>query len=239
MEWKENVERRMLCKCSNFAFPCGNTKLYSLFFRSKGYANLFVLSKADLNEAIAEYPQAQAVLKRRAQSVMRRNALRERKKHSPNEKPEVVIANPKTPPPSPKLLEAVIRALPEKSQALQLLTRGSKRTQKRKLSNRSVTFSSAKNEILKECTEKDQVKSLSSPDLLSSVQKALQDQENFANLTDAEKAKLVREKIDDNRLFSKRNISRSENENVNGSIEIRSLPNFKENNEQDIEITRF
>lgn len=186
-----------------------------------------------MNEAIAEYPQAQAILKRRAQSVMRRNALRERKKHSSNEKPEVVIANPKTPPPSPKLLEAVIRALPKKSQALQLLTRGSKRTQKRTFSNRSVTIDSSK-----ECEEMDQLKSLSSPDLLSSVQKALKDQEVFANLTDAEKAQLVRDKFDDNRLFNKKNISTS-NENIHESLEIKSIPNSDDNNEVDVEITRF
>lgn len=198
-----------------------------------------MLSKADLNEAIAEYPQAQAILKRRAQSVMRRNALRERKKRGVSDKPEVVIGNPSTPPPSPKLLEAVIRALPEESQALQLLTRGSKRTQRRKFSNRSTTVDSSKDEITSELERIDDAKSLSSPDLFSSVQRALKDQETFANLTDAEKAQLVREKADEGRLFCKRDISKSSEDVQVGTIEMKSVPSSDDNIEPEIEITRF
>lgn len=99
--------------------------------KSKGFSNLFVLSKADLNEALAQYPQAQQILKRRAHSVMRKNAARERNRanicSSSNNSIDVVIKNPSTPWTPPKLLETVIRALPEESSAVKLLTQGSKR----------------------------------------------------------------------------------------------------------------
>lgn len=49
-----------------------------IIFRSRGYSHLFILSKADLNEALELYPQAQSILKHRAQSVMRKNDARER-----------------------------------------------------------------------------------------------------------------------------------------------------------------
>lgn len=97
--------------------------------RARGFVNLFVLSKADLNEAIVHYPDAQAALKKRARSLMRKNAEREKEE---NEKADdVVIDNPKTPHQEPKLLTAVIQALPTKSAAAKLLTQGSKKRRKR------------------------------------------------------------------------------------------------------------
>lgn len=98
--------------------------------KSKGFSNLFVLSKSDLNDALAQYPQAQAILKRRAHSVMRKNAARERNRanmSSSNNSIDVVIKNPSTPRSPPKLLETVIKALPEESSAVRLLTQGSRR----------------------------------------------------------------------------------------------------------------
>ena len=41
---------------------------------SKGYANLFVLSKSDWNEVIAYYPNAQAILKKKANALIKKNA---------------------------------------------------------------------------------------------------------------------------------------------------------------------
>lgn len=162
-----------------------------------------MLSKADLNEAIAQYPQAQAILKRRAQSVMRRNRAREIKEHGkllPLNNADVVIANPVTPPTTPKLLETVIKALPEESPAVQLLTRGSKkRTQIRRASS---VPSECISMITDECADKPvpELKTLpeiqvskdrESPDLLQEIESALAKRNKHMNLTDSEKALIV------------------------------------------------
>ncbi|XP_059469350.1 cyclic nucleotide-gated cation channel beta-1 [Neocloeon triangulifer] len=48
--------------------------------RSQGYSNLFVLSKADLNEAIQHYPEAQEILRKKAEGLVAQNAERERQR---------------------------------------------------------------------------------------------------------------------------------------------------------------
>lgn len=121
--------------------------------KSKGFSNLFVLSKADLNEALAQYPQAQQILKRRAHSVMRKNAARERSRanmSSSNNSIDVVIKNPSTPRSPPKLLETVIKALPEESSAVKLLTQGSKRVKSdsQKVSSTMLAAASAASTIV-------------------------------------------------------------------------------------------
>lgn len=158
---------------------------------------MFVLSKADLNDAIAQYPQAQAILKRRAQSVMRKNAARERKEASKASplSVDVVISNPKTPPSPPKLLETVIKALPEESAAVQLLTRGSRRVKRRRISvgrehTELPTITKNETPCLKvNSNNNEDALAPSSPDLLSSIQMALAHQN--MNLTDTEKALIV------------------------------------------------
>lgn len=103
--------------------------------RSKGFSNLFVLSKSDLEEVIVHYEDARAALESRAKALLKENAQRDRReaklRHpsilSCNSEDEVVIENPKTPREQPKLLEAVIQALPSNSPAAQLLTRGSRK----------------------------------------------------------------------------------------------------------------
>lgn len=106
--------------------------------RSKGFSNLFVLSKSDLQEVIVHYEDARAALESRAKVILKENATRDRNEEKKagtsmrkRSRCEVVIENPKTPSQQPKLLDAVIQALPKHSPAAQLLTRGSRRTKKR------------------------------------------------------------------------------------------------------------
>lgn len=184
--------------------------------KSKGFSNLFVLSKADLNEALAQYPQAQQILKRRAHSVMRKNAARERNRanmSSSNNSIDVVIKNPSTPCSPPKLLETVIKALPEESSAVKLLTQGSKRVksnaQKAHTMLSAVSTATTDNQNNQDqptielhrkvsvdksvdcqilSVENEKLKAPSSPDLLSAIQAALSHRNGFMNLTDSEKA---------------------------------------------------
>lgn len=107
--------------------------------RSKGFSNLFVLSKSDLQEVIVHYEDARAALENRAKVILKENATREKKDASNDNsslikrrnQTDVVIDNPKTPNLQPKLLDAVIQALPSHSPAVQLLTRGSRRHRKK------------------------------------------------------------------------------------------------------------
>lgn len=166
----------------NINGPEGNRRTADV--RSKGFSNLFVLSKSDLNEAIVYYPNAQMVLKKRARSLMRRNAVREaqRSAASGEESDGVIIENesrPKTPP--PKLLDAVMKALPSESAAAVLLTRGSRR--KKRTPNPTL-------QPWLECKESvvnGGLKTLSC-DLLLSIQNDLEGSMK-TNLTDSEKEK--------------------------------------------------
>ncbi|XP_054738570.1 cyclic nucleotide-gated cation channel beta-3 [Anastrepha obliqua] len=175
--------------------------------RSKGYANLFVLSKSDLNEVIAYYPNAQAILKKRARALMRKNAAREREEERAKSalKADVVISNPKTPETPPKLLKTVIQALPYESPAVMLITRGSKRMRKKSRPNPLASIED------QECDDVQIVanelragmagilgvggggvgRRANSPDLLSSIQNELKTKHSFINLTDSQKALII------------------------------------------------
>ncbi|KAL7011955.1 hypothetical protein ACKWTF_014529 [Chironomus riparius] len=117
--------------------PNGNRRTADV--RSKGFSNLFVLSKADLEEVIVHYEDARAALESRAKALLKENANRDRREAklrrpsmlSVKSEEEVVINNPKVVTLQPKLLEAVIQALPSDSAAAQLLTRGSRKGKKR------------------------------------------------------------------------------------------------------------
>ncbi|XP_014666889.1 PREDICTED: cGMP-gated cation channel alpha-1-like isoform X2 [Priapulus caudatus] len=74
--------------------------------RSRGFSNLFILSKNDLQEAIKDYPDAQDALKRRAKKIMAQNAKRERKP-SLEEEVEVKPGTHNT----PRMVSAVIQAM--------------------------------------------------------------------------------------------------------------------------------
>ncbi|XP_030559460.1 cyclic nucleotide-gated cation channel beta-1 [Drosophila novamexicana] len=175
--------------------------------RSKGYSNLFVLSKSDLNEVIAYYPNAQAILKKRARQLMRKNAAREREEEERERarsalQADVVIGNPKTPETPPKLLQTVIQALPYESPAVVLITRGSKRVRRKRQSLQMETIVEPAQDVVG-CAEglqqaghmnRDSLilkPGRGSPDLLSSIQQELKTKHKFINLTDSEKALII------------------------------------------------
>uniref|UniRef100_A0A1I8PNQ9 Cyclic nucleotide-binding domain-containing protein n=1 Tax=Stomoxys calcitrans TaxID=35570 RepID=A0A1I8PNQ9_STOCA len=169
--------------------------------RSKGYANLFVLSKSDLNEVIAYYPNAQSILKKRARALMRKNAAREKEERARSaEQADVVIGNPKTPENPPKLLQTVIQALPYESPAVLLLCRGSKRMRKKRHSVKMETIEDREVEDLTDSHHHIKARDsfmlprdsrAYSPDLLSSIQRELENKHQFINLTDSEKALII------------------------------------------------
>lgn len=148
--------------------------------RSKGFSNLFVLSKSDLQEVIVHYEDARAALENRAKVILKENATRDKKEAKEasaqskrRSQTDVVISNPKTPDQQPKLLDAVIQALPSHSPAVQLLTRGSRRYTKRRVGPAPVELV-VENELCKE-----------------------ENSDKFGNLTDNEKEllKSARESI--------------------------------------------
>lgn len=174
--------------------------------RSKGYANLFVLSKSDLNEVIAYYPNAQAMLKKRARALMRKNAAREREEERAKStlKADVVISNPKTPETPPKLLKTVIQALPYESPAVMLITRGSKRMRTKSRPNVLASIEDEEDVAVQNAAPNEQHAGLmsvmtavaagrraNSPDLLSSIQNELKTKHSFINLTDSQKALII------------------------------------------------
>uniref|UniRef100_A0A182YPF4 Uncharacterized protein n=1 Tax=Anopheles stephensi TaxID=30069 RepID=A0A182YPF4_ANOST len=188
--------------------------------RSKGFSNLFVLSKSDLNEAIVYYPNAQAILKKRAKSLMRKNAAREKAESqqsidTKDSEADVVIRNPQDPT-SPKLLKTVIQALPQESAAVQLLMQGFKtidpmveddadRQQQNQIGTEEK--SNAEHETAAETASMRSVeithttevqieneKNVELPcDLVYSIKKELMENNSYINLTDAEKYKLLHE----------------------------------------------
>ncbi|XP_021912793.1 cyclic nucleotide-gated cation channel beta-3 isoform X3 [Zootermopsis nevadensis] len=90
--------------------------------RSRGFSNLFVLSKTDLNEAIAYYPDAQEILKKKAKQLIKQNADKKMA--------EVIIGNRVEAPETPRLVHTVMQVVPANSPTVHLLKYGSRRTRK-------------------------------------------------------------------------------------------------------------
>ncbi|XP_049799033.1 cyclic nucleotide-gated cation channel beta-1 [Schistocerca nitens] len=78
--------------------------------KSKGFSNIFVLNKSDLNEAIVHYPEAQEILRKKANSLMRQNALREKLAKEKQLSSDVIIGNLQSQE-TPKLVHTVIQVM--------------------------------------------------------------------------------------------------------------------------------
>lgn len=148
------------------------------------------------------------MLKRRAKSLVRRNAAREKQecKIPSIHEADVVIGNPVRPIPPPKLLKTVLQALPEESPAALLLTQGSKRLKKNRPADYERTYES---KVPNETVIIEHEKSALSRSLLESIQKDIENKQNMdCNLTDSEKALLAPkcdEKKDANLFYDRDN----------------------------------
>ncbi|KAK9888482.1 hypothetical protein WA026_000733 [Henosepilachna vigintioctopunctata] len=103
--------------------------------RSQGHSNLFVLSKADLNAALAQYPEAQELLNKKAKLLMKKNAALERKQNA-----MIVIDNPIPPTKQAKLVDTVLQVVPADSKTNRLLRFGSRAYSKSKPENERFKF---------------------------------------------------------------------------------------------------
>ncbi|KAE9554973.1 hypothetical protein FO519_001791 [Halicephalobus sp. NKZ332] len=83
--------------------------------RSKGYSTLFVLSKEDLNDVIKDYPEAQQSLKKKAKQMLKKDqtkVVRTKKEIHEELSKKCTVS---TTIPTPKMLEAVAKLLPQGS----------------------------------------------------------------------------------------------------------------------------
>ncbi|GLH15227.1 hypothetical protein R5R35_000308 [Gryllus longicercus] len=94
---------------SLLALSGGNRRTATV--RSRGFSNLFVLSKNDLNEAIVHYPEAQEILKKKANKIMRENAAREKLSKEQDMAASIIINNKGVAPETPRLVHTVIQVM--------------------------------------------------------------------------------------------------------------------------------
>ncbi|XP_076370981.1 cyclic nucleotide-gated channel beta-3-like [Tachypleus tridentatus] len=90
--------------------------------RSKGFSNLFVLGKDDLWDALEHYPEAQSILKKKAQSLIKTNEDREKSATSSHKKTAETIIKETSCTPTPRLLKTVLQVVQPDSLCAQLLS---------------------------------------------------------------------------------------------------------------------
>ncbi|XP_069114522.1 uncharacterized protein [Argopecten irradians] len=81
--------------------------------RCKGFTNLFILSQTEFEDAMAEYPEAHKLLKKRARKLLRQNAKLSTKSHGSAESSKVevepIIRTPDRSTETPKLFKTVLQ----------------------------------------------------------------------------------------------------------------------------------
>ncbi|GMR54795.1 hypothetical protein PMAYCL1PPCAC_24990, partial [Pristionchus mayeri] len=87
--------------------------------RAKGYVTLFALSKEDLQDVIKYYPQAQAILKKKAAEMLKKDKKAEDSSAATAKNMEETCKL--TVAPEPKMLKVVAQILPEQSETTQIL----------------------------------------------------------------------------------------------------------------------
>ncbi|XP_013393228.1 cyclic nucleotide-gated cation channel-like [Lingula anatina] len=88
--------------------------------RSKGFSNLFILSKEDFNAAMSDYPKAQKILKKKAVKLLHQNAKLQNDQGE-TEATEIIKEREGT----PRLLKTVIQVVQPDSKVAQMLTKPS------------------------------------------------------------------------------------------------------------------
>uniref|UniRef100_A0A7E4V3G7 Cyclic nucleotide-binding domain-containing protein n=2 Tax=Panagrellus redivivus TaxID=6233 RepID=A0A7E4V3G7_PANRE len=83
--------------------------------RSKGYSTLFVLSKADLNDVIKDYPDAQVMLKKKAKQMLKKDDAKKPRSKKDLQKDLTKKCEVSTKLPTPRMLSTVRKLLPQNS----------------------------------------------------------------------------------------------------------------------------
>ncbi|XP_069951931.1 cyclic nucleotide-gated channel beta-3 isoform X2 [Cherax quadricarinatus] len=89
--------------------------------RSRGFSSLFVLSKADLQATIKDYPEAQEILKKKAKRLIKQNEAREKMELTADE--NIIIKSREA---TPKLLHTVLQVVRPDSYTASIIRRSSR-----------------------------------------------------------------------------------------------------------------
>ncbi|XP_042230364.1 uncharacterized protein LOC121871863 isoform X2 [Homarus americanus] len=104
---------------SLLALAGGNRRTANV--RSRGFSSLFVLSKADLQATIKDYPEAQEILQKKAKRLIKQNQAREKMELTPDE--NIIIKSRET---TPKLLHTVLQMVRPDSFTASIIRRSSR-----------------------------------------------------------------------------------------------------------------